>query len=90
MHFVYRNEVFNCNKHGFTAQKSAIDAAIEVKEYLEEGLSEGQIVIIVALDVKGAFDSAWWPNIITTLQKLKCPKNLYKLARSYFSERTAT
>jgi len=69
MHFVYRNELFNCNKHGFTAQKSAIDAAIEVKEYLEEGLREGQIVIIVTLDVKGAFDSAWYPNIITKTTK---------------------
>jgi len=90
MHFVYKNELLNRNQYGCTTQKSAIDDAIDVKEYLEEGLREGQIVIIVTLDVKGAFDSAWWPNIITTLKKLKCPKNLYKLARSYFSERTAT
>jgi hypothetical protein len=88
MHFVYRNELLNCNQYGFTPQKSAIDAAIEVKEYLEEAIREGQIVIIVTLDVQGAFDSVWWPNIMT-LQKLKFPKNLYKLATSYFSERTA-
>jgi len=86
-HFVYRNELLNCNQYGFTPQKNAIDAAIEVKEYLEKALREGQIVIIVTLDVQGAFDSAWWSNTITTLQKLKCLKNLYKLTKSYFSKR---
>jgi hypothetical protein len=63
MHFVYRNELMNRNQYGFTPQKSAIDAAIEVKEYLEEGLREGQIAILVSLDIKDTFDSAWWPNI---------------------------
>jgi hypothetical protein len=52
MHFVYRNELMNRNQFGFTPQKSAIDAAIEVKEYLEEGLREEKIAILVSLDVK--------------------------------------
>ena len=41
-HFVYRNELLNCNQYGLTPQKSAIDAAIEVKDYLEEALREGK------------------------------------------------
>jgi hypothetical protein len=89
MHFVYANELMNRNQYGFTPQKSAIDAAIEIKEYLEEGIREGKIAILVSLDVTQAFDSAWWPNILMTLKNYKCPKNLYILARSYFSERTA-
>ena len=88
-HFIYTNELLGCDQYGFTPQKSAIVAAIEVKNYLEVALREGQIAIKVILDVQGAFDSEWWPNIITTLQKLKCPKNLYKLTKSYFSERKA-
>ena len=86
-HFIYTNELLGCDQYGFTPQKSAIVAAIEVKNYLEVALREGQIAIKVILDVQGAFDSEWWPNIITTLQKLKCPKNLYKLTKRYFSER---
>ena len=89
MHHVYRNELLNSNQYGFTPQKSAIEAAIVVTEYLEEALREGKIAIIVTLDVKEAFDSAWWPNIIVRLQKCKCPKNLYNLARNYLNERTA-
>ena len=52
-------------------------------------LKEGKIAIIVTFDVKEAFDSAWWPNKIVTLQKFKRPKKLYNLARNYLSERTA-
>ena len=86
-HFVQRNELLDCDQYGFTPHKSAIDAAVEVKDYLEEALREGQIVIMVTLDVQGAFVSAGWPNIITTLQKFECPKNLYKLTKSCFGER---
>jgi retron-type reverse transcriptase len=89
MHFVYVNELMNRNQYGFKPQKSAIDVAIEIKDYLEEGIREGKIAILVTLDVKQAFDSAWWPNILMALKTINPPKNLYILARSYFSERTA-
>jgi len=89
MHYVYKNDHTSRKQYGFTPQKSAIDATIEVKDYIEEGLRDGQIAILVSLDVKAAFDSISWARIIKTLENLKCPANLYKLARSYFSERTA-
>ena len=38
MHHVHRNDLLNSNQYGFTPQKSTIDAAITVKEYLEEAL----------------------------------------------------
>ena len=62
MHHVYSNNLLNYNQFGFTPKKSAIDAALAVKEYLEEGISHGHIAILVTLDVKGAFDAAWWPS----------------------------
>jgi len=39
---------------------------------------------------RGAFDVAWWPNILYTLKTFNFPKNLYTLTRSYFTDRTAT
>jgi hypothetical protein len=54
------------NQFGFTLKKSATDAALAVKEYLEEGMTEGHIAILVSLDVKGAFDAAWWPSALKT------------------------
>jgi hypothetical protein len=52
MHHVYRNDLMNHNQFGFTPKKSATDAALAVKEYLEEGIKEGHIAILVSLDVK--------------------------------------
>ena len=80
MHHVYRNELLNGDQYGFMPQKSAIYTAIVFTEYLEEALKEGKIAIIVTLDVKEAFDSVWWPNIIVTIQKFKCPK-IYTLSK---------
>jgi retron-type reverse transcriptase len=58
MHHIYSN-IVNNNKYGFTPKKSATDAALAVKEYLEEGIRKGHIAILVSLNVRGAFDTAW-------------------------------
>ena len=66
------------------------DATLAVKDYIEEDFRQGHFTILISLDVKGAFDAAWWPSILHTLKVFNCPRNLYNLARSYFSNRTAT
>jgi len=52
-------------------------------------INDGQYVAVISLDVRGAFDAAWWPGILTSLRNLKCPRNLHKLCVSYFNEMTA-
>ena len=44
---------------------------------------------MTSLDVKGAFDAAWWLAILQGLRDAKCPKNLYILTQDYFRERRA-
>jgi hypothetical protein len=90
MHDIYSNNLLNTNQYGFTPKKSTTDATLAVKEYIEDGFRQGHITILVSIDVRSAFDAAWWPSILHTLKEFNCPKNLYKLARSYFSNRTAT
>ena len=34
------------------------------------------------------FDAAWWPSILNGLKACDCPKNLYNLTKSYFSQRS--
>jgi len=87
MHHIYSNNLMNPNQYGFTPRKNATDAELAIKEYIEERMREGHIAILVSLDVKGAFDAAWWPSILNTLKEFNCPKNLYNLAKSYFSGR---
>jgi hypothetical protein len=44
---------------------------------------------MTSLDIKGAFDTAWWPSILKELKESGCPRNLYYLSQGYFSQRTA-
>jgi hypothetical protein len=87
---IYSNDLFNDNQYGFIPQRGTVDAGMEVKNFIEESLRLKQCTVIVSLDVKGAFDAAWWPSILKRLRELKCPKNLYMLSASYFSNRIAT
>jgi hypothetical protein len=57
-----------------------------VKNFIDEALRKDRIVALVSLDVKGAFDAAWWPSILKALKDFQCPRNLYNLTRNYFSE----
>jgi len=60
-----------------------------VKQFIETELEKGKVVIMASLDVKGAFDAAWWPAILKGLREAKCPRNLYQLTQDYFKDRRA-
>ena len=87
-YWAYSTSFISNNQYGFTPQKSTTDAAIAVKNFVEEGLKAGEVIVLVGLDVRGAFDAAWWPNILKSQQDFKCPRNLYYLTKSYLSQRT--
>ena len=89
MHFLYNNDLLNQNQFGFSPQKSTIDAAVVVEDFVDEALTKGQIVALASLDVKGAFDAAWWPAILKVMKDFHCHRNLYNLTKNYFSERSA-
>jgi len=69
----------NKNQYGFTPQRSTTDAAMAVKEFVEEGLASEEIIALISLDVKDAFGAAWWPSILNGLKAYNCPKNVYNL-----------
>jgi ribonuclease HI len=86
---LHSNNLLNNNQYGFIPQKSTIDAALALKQHALSYIRQRNYVIMVSLDVQGAFDAAWWPGILSNLRATKCPRNLYNLTRSYFSERVA-
>ena len=79
----------NTNQYGFTQRRSTIHAALTAKDFVEQGLVAGELIVSISLDVKGAFAAAWWPSILNGLKACGCHKNLYKVINSYFSQRTA-
>jgi len=47
---------------------------MEIKENVKGGLAAGDVIPLVSLDVKGAFDAAWWRKILKDLRACGCPK----------------
>ena len=86
MHYIYKIEYLNDSQYGFTPQKSATDAAMAVKQFIEPELEKGKVVIMASLDVKGSFDAAWWPAILKGLKDAKCP-GIFTNLRKTISER---
>lgn len=72
-------------QNGFTAGKSTMDAIQWVITKAKN--SERKYVLLIALDIKGAFDNAWWPSIARFLRQHRCPVNLYRLLASFFKDR---
>jgi hypothetical protein len=72
-HHVFSNSLLNGNLYGFLPQKSTIDAVLAVKSFIRENLLQKSCVVMVGLDVRGAFDAAWWPCILSNLRDLRCP-----------------
>jgi hypothetical protein len=84
-HHAFSTAFLNRNQYGFRPQTSSADAVLALKEYIEDGLRSGEVAILVSLDVESAFSAAWWSAILKSLNDSSCPRNLYNLTRSYFS-----
>ena len=70
---VVSQEFFNIHQYGFTSQKGTIDADMDIKEFVKEGLAAGEIIVLISLDVKCAFHAAWWPSILNGLRDIGWP-----------------
>ena len=57
-HHLHSNNLLNKNQYGFLQQKSTVDAALAAKEFAQAHLQQRNLVIMIRLDVKGAFDAA--------------------------------
>ncbi|CAK1600326.1 unnamed protein product [Parnassius mnemosyne] len=50
-------------------QRSTEDALYDTMTVIRQGNKEKIIVVVVSLDIEGAFDNAWCPQIITEMKK---------------------
>jgi hypothetical protein len=57
----------NNNQYGFRPQTSSIDAVLALQEFIENDFRTGEATVLVSLDVEAAFNAAWWPAILKSL-----------------------
>lgn len=86
-HHMYVTNTFCKNQFGFKQQTSTGAAIHNALDIIKQAKSEKQHVIAVSLDIKSAFDSAWWPAMFQRLRQIKCPRNIYKILCSYVQNR---
>jgi hypothetical protein len=88
--FYLRNhQLLNEKQFGFAPQKSTIDAIDSAVKFIKKSFESKGFCVLIALDISGAFDNAFWPAILNNLRDYKCPENLYWLTESYFNNRFA-
>ncbi|KAL0812203.1 hypothetical protein ABMA28_009578 [Loxostege sticticalis] len=75
------------NQYGFKNQKSTVLAINSALDIIRTAKTNGEQVIAVSLDIRAAFDRAWWPAIFRRLRDVNCPRNIYLLLLSYVQDR---
>src|SRR5271154_2488635 len=85
--FLLRTQFITNDQLGFVPQRSAEDALHNLVNKIKS-TPAGSVSAIISLDIKAAFDEAWWPCILRNLSLANCPHNLFGLVQSFLAERT--
>ncbi|KAL4104231.1 hypothetical protein QTP88_019540 [Uroleucon formosanum] len=79
------------NQYGFRngiGTETAIAKVLELAELAATGPGQKNLCVLVALDVKNAFNTLRWPVIDEALRMKKTPEYLVEMFRSWLSDRT--
>ncbi|CAG4958287.1 unnamed protein product [Parnassius apollo] len=68
---------------GFREQTSTCEAINTVLKIIKLAKSEKPLSIAISLDIKAAFDNAWWPALFHRLRHIQCPNNIFGLIQDY-------
>lgn len=86
-----KNGNLSPNQYGFRKGRSTLDALNKVREIAQNAKFHGagdRWCILLTVDVKNAFNSASWNQILRRLQTKNISKYLIAIIRAYFHERT--
>ena len=72
---------------GFQPGKSCVDAVVNISEKLESAFKANKIVLVIYLDIAGAFDGAWHPAVLNGLIERECPQTYVSLINSFLTNR---
>jgi len=76
------------NQYGFRSGMSTDDAVRQLDERITLENNRGNYCLAVAIDIKNAYNSAKWSDIIEALNSWETPRYLLKMFDSYFSRRS--
>lgn len=74
------------SQFGFLPGLTTTDAVKEVNE-CSKFRAKGEIVVLITIDARNAFNAARWDKIIQALRRLKTPEYLIRMVKSYSKSR---
>lgn len=89
-HKIERDGTLHHLQFGFREQSATTDALATALEVVREAKTKGYQCLAISLDIRAAFDNAWWPALFSQLKNLECPKNIYRLLLSYIQDRVVS
>lgn len=87
-HFLESNGGLSDRQYGFRKRRGTVDAIGRAVEIIRETKAEGKHALVVALDIKNAFNSAWYPKLRRALADTGCPTNLARAVSSFLADRS--
>jgi hypothetical protein len=82
--------VLSDNQFGFRKGRGTTEAIDRAVGNLKRARAESKHAVLVALDIKNAFNSAWYPKILQLLARSGCPGNLGRAIVDSLQDRSVT
>ncbi|UYV67441.1 hypothetical protein LAZ67_5000616 [Cordylochernes scorpioides] len=89
LNYYNHNNLLSHRQHGFTKRKSTITALDKITETILKH-KQNELVALIAIDISGAFDNAWWPALIKRMDEDHVPAVLIKIIQSFLNRRRKT
>ena len=78
----YKEQGFECpNQFGFRKGKGVDNTFIKLRGTVRN--SDEKNVIVLFVDIYGAFDNLWWPAVLARLAEAKCSSRIINVIKSY-------
>ncbi|CAI6363639.1 unnamed protein product [Macrosiphum euphorbiae] len=76
------------NQYGFRKNMSTDDAVLKLHNTIVNEVNDGKFCLAISLDIKNAFNTIKWPDIMAALESWDVPSYLYRMFQSYFCGRS--
>ncbi|XP_037564850.1 uncharacterized protein LOC119444539 [Dermacentor silvarum] len=87
-HYIEDNDLFHPSMIGFRSGLSTQDAFLLLKEEVLSNIPRGGEHLIMALDLKSAFDNVSHEAILSELSNLNCGERTFQYVKTFLSNRT--
>jgi hypothetical protein len=80
-------DLYRASQFGFRRRRSTVDAIMRVNKFADHCRKSNKKCILMAIDIKNAFNTLRWETIIGEVIERKLPLKIIKLVRDYLKYR---